>query len=57
MNSKRTQCLEAALKRGVAATRDGKPYLVEVVISRYGGGAESAWYEKFNLAEKRKRRV
>jgi thiamine pyrophosphate-dependent acetolactate synthase large subunit-like protein len=48
---------EAALKRGSAATRDGKPYLVEVATARYGGGAESIWYEKFNLAEKRKRRV
>jgi thiamine pyrophosphate-dependent acetolactate synthase large subunit-like protein len=49
--------LEAALRRGISATRDGKPYLVEVVIARYGGGAESTWYEKFNLAEKRKQRV
>jgi thiamine pyrophosphate-dependent acetolactate synthase large subunit-like protein len=49
--------LEAALKRGIAATRDGKPYLVDVVIARYGGGAESTWHEKFNLAEKRKRQV
>jgi thiamine pyrophosphate-dependent acetolactate synthase large subunit-like protein len=49
--------LEAAIKRGVTATRDGKPHLVEVVISRYGGGAESTWYEKFNLTEKRKQRV
>jgi thiamine pyrophosphate-dependent acetolactate synthase large subunit-like protein len=49
--------LEAALKRGTKATRDGKPYLVEVVIARYGGGAESTWYEKFNLAETRKQRV
>jgi thiamine pyrophosphate-dependent acetolactate synthase large subunit-like protein len=49
--------LDAAFKRGVDATRDGKPYLVEAVISRYGGGAESTWYEKFSLAEKRKRRV
>lgn len=49
--------LEAALKRGVAATRDGRPYLVEAVIARYGGGADSTWYEKFNLAEKRKQRV
>ena len=48
---------EAALKRGAAATRDGNPYLVEVATARYGGGAESAWYEKFNLAEKRKRRA
>ena len=49
--------LEAALKRGIAATRDGKPYLVEVAIARLGGGAESTWHEKFNLAEKRKRQV
>ncbi len=48
---------EAALKRGIAATRDGKPYLVEVATARVGGGAESTWHEKFNLAEKRKRRV
>jgi benzoylformate decarboxylase len=46
--------LEAALKRGTRAARDGKPYLVDVVISCYGGGAESTWYEKFSLAEKRK---
>lgn len=47
--------LEAALKRGIAATRDGKPYLVEVVISRYGGGADSTWHEKFRPPEPRKR--
>jgi len=46
--------LRAALKRGIAATRDGKPYLVEVIISRYGGGAESTWHETFNLASRRK---
>jgi benzoylformate decarboxylase len=49
--------LDAALKRGISATRDGKPYLVEAVIARYGGGSESTWYQKFNLAEKRKQRV
>ena len=49
--------LEPALKRGIAATRDGKPYVIDAVIARYGGGAESTWHEKFNLAEKRKRRV
>ncbi len=46
--------LEAALKRGTKAARDGKPYLVDVTISCYGGGAESTWYEKFSVAEKRK---
>ena len=49
--------IAAALKRGIAATRDGKPYLVEVEVARYGGGAASTWYEKFNLAERRKKRV
>ena len=49
--------IEPALKRGIAATREGRPYLVEAVVARYGGGAESTWYEKFNLAERRKRRV
>jgi thiamine pyrophosphate-dependent acetolactate synthase large subunit-like protein len=49
--------IEPALKRGIAAARDGKPYVVEVIIARYGGGAESTWHEKFNLAERRKRRV
>ena len=48
--------LEAAIHRGVRATRDGKPYLLDVEISCYGGGAESTWYEKFNLSEKRKQR-
>jgi len=43
--------LEAALKRGTRAARDGKPYLIDVVISCYGGGAESTWYEKFSVSE------
>ena len=49
--------LEPALKRGIAATRDGRPYLVEVATARYGGGAESTWHETFNLAAKRKKLV
>jgi benzoylformate decarboxylase len=49
--------LEAALKRGIAATRDGNPYLVDVVIGRYGGGAESTWHGSLDLAQKRRREV
>jgi benzoylformate decarboxylase len=49
--------IQAALKRGVKATRDGNPYLVEIVISRVGGGADSTWHQKFNLAAQRKRMV
>jgi benzoylformate decarboxylase len=49
--------LAAALKRGAAATRDGKPYLIEVAAARYGGGAASTWHEGFNLAARRTRKV
>jgi thiamine pyrophosphate-dependent acetolactate synthase large subunit-like protein len=49
--------LDSALKRGIAATREGKPYLVEVVVARYGGGANSTWHEDFNLAGRRKHNV
>ena len=49
--------IEPALKRGIQATRDGKPYVIEAVISRLGGGAESTWHESFNLASTRKRAV
>ncbi|MBI3680633.1 MAG: thiamine pyrophosphate-binding protein [Acidobacteria bacterium] len=49
--------LEPALRRGINATRDGKPYIVEVATARYGGGAESTWHEGFHLAARRKRRV
>ena len=45
--------LEAALKRGVEATREGRPYVVDVETARYGGGADSEWHQQFSLAEKR----
>ena len=48
--------LEAALKRGIAATRDGKPYLLDVEISMVGAGAGSTWHDSFNLAEQRRTR-
>ncbi len=46
-----------ALKRGIAATRAGSPYLIDVVVSRLGPGAESTWHQRFSLAESRKRKV
>lgn len=48
--------LEAALRRGAQTTRDGKPYLIDVAVARYGGGADSTWHERFNLAARRTRR-
>jgi benzoylformate decarboxylase len=53
----RARELEGALRRGIEATRAGAPYLVDVVIDRYGGGAESTWHQKFSLADLRKRKV
>jgi len=49
--------LRAALQKGIAATREGQPFLVEVVVQRIGGGAESDWYQAFSLAQSRKRKV
>ena len=46
-----------ALKRGIEATRAGEPFVIDVDISRIGGGSESTWYQAFSLAEKRKRNV
>lgn len=45
--------LEAALRKGAATTRGGKPYLVEVVISNYGGGADSTWFPSISVASQR----
>jgi len=49
--------LRAALERGINATKEGNPYLVEVVVARYGGGADSTWHESFNLASRRKTQI
>jgi len=40
--------LRAAITRGIRATREGSPYVVEVVIARVGPGADSSWYQKYS---------
>jgi benzoylformate decarboxylase len=47
--------LEAALKRGIQATRNGNPYVIDALISRIGGGAESTWHEGFKLSQRMKK--
>jgi thiamine pyrophosphate-dependent acetolactate synthase large subunit-like protein len=42
--------IAAALKKGTAETRAGNPYLIEFVVSRIGGGADSTWYQKVRPA-------
>jgi benzoylformate decarboxylase len=49
--------IQPALKRGVAATRDGKPYVVEVAVARSGSFAENPWYQKLSLASERTKKV
>jgi acetolactate synthase-1/2/3 large subunit len=48
--------LEAALKKGIAATRDGKSFLVDAATACYGGGAESTWFDTFHLARDKRTR-
>jgi benzoylformate decarboxylase len=40
--------IRAALARGIRATRDGNPYLIEVMVARVGPGADSTWYQKYS---------
>lgn len=49
--------LRRGLQRGIAATRRGSPFVVEVVVQRTGGGADSTWHELFSLAKMRRREV
>jgi benzoylformate decarboxylase len=49
--------LEAALERGITATREGKPYVIDARIRCIGEGAQSTWHRKFSLAEKRTRKA
>ncbi len=44
--------LDAALARGRTALREGRPYLIEAVVARVGGGADSTWHQKFSLADR-----
>lgn len=37
--------LEAALGRAVAAEKDGRAYVLDVIVDRRGGGADSDWHE------------
>ena len=49
--------IAAALKRGTEETHAGRPYLLEFVVGRVGGGAESTWHQKFSVAALQPTRV
>ncbi|HXG64585.1 MAG TPA: thiamine pyrophosphate-binding protein [Blastocatellia bacterium] len=49
--------LRPALDRAIKAARDGKPYVLDMVVERSGIGAESTWYPRYSVAERRSRKV
>jgi len=53
----RSADLRPALKRGIEAVRAGTPFLIDVDVARMGGGADSTWFQKFSLAQSRKKKV
>jgi thiamine pyrophosphate-dependent acetolactate synthase large subunit-like protein len=46
-----------ALKRAIQATRDGKPYLLDVLVAQAGQGANMNWYPKVSIAEMRTKKA
>ncbi|MFQ6004210.1 MAG: thiamine pyrophosphate-binding protein [Woeseia sp.] len=42
--------IAAALKRCQAAMREGRPYLLDVVVGTWGAGSDSSWYDFFSIA-------
>lgn len=42
--------IAGALRKGIQETRNGNPYLVEIVVSRVGPGAESTWHQKYDVS-------
>jgi len=49
--------LKPAMKRAIAATREGRPYMLDVLVARTGLGADSTWYPRYSLAAARARKV
>jgi len=49
--------IKPALDRAMKSTRDGRPYLLDVIVERSGIGAESTWYPRYSVSEQRKRPV
>jgi thiamine pyrophosphate-dependent acetolactate synthase large subunit-like protein len=47
----------AALSRGIKELKDGRPFVIDVVAERVGLLAESTWYPKYSIAERRTKPV
>ena len=49
--------LKSALQRAIATTREGRPYLLDVLVARTGLAADSTWYPHYSVAAARTRKV
>jgi thiamine pyrophosphate-dependent acetolactate synthase large subunit-like protein len=49
--------IKPAIKRAIKATKDGKPYLLDVIIERWGPGGELTWHPDISIAAMRNRKV
>ncbi|TWU05140.1 Benzoylformate decarboxylase [Symmachiella macrocystis] len=46
--------LKDAIQRGIDATREGAPYILDVNVRCIGVGADSKWHQRYSLADERK---
>ena len=46
-----------AMQRAIAATKEGKPYLIDAQIARSGMWSDTPWYPQLSLAKERSRNV
>lgn len=49
--------ITAAIDRAIQTTREGKPYLIDAVVSRTGLAADSTWYPKYSVGAGRRNKV
>lgn len=49
--------ISPALRRALAATKEGKPYLIDARVARSGMWADSPWYPHISIAKERERNV
>jgi thiamine pyrophosphate-dependent acetolactate synthase large subunit-like protein len=49
--------LRPAIERAIRTLRDGRPYMLDVRIERFGVGANATWYPKYSLAQTRDRQA
>jgi benzoylformate decarboxylase len=49
--------IKKVLKRAMAATREGRPYVIDASIARRGPGAESTWHPDISIARNRNKQV